>query len=63
MLLLTLLVIQVAVAAYAFVQFKGDDAEIKVDKLIQELVNKYYDGDKKYVDAVDAMQSFVRINL
>ncbi|OXU31611.1 CD63 antigen isoform X1 [Nasonia vitripennis] len=58
-LLLTLLVIQVAVAAYAFVQFKGDDSKGKIEDLIHDMVNKYFD-DKKYQDAVNAMQTFAQ---
>ncbi len=58
-LLLTLLVIQVAVAVYAFIQFKGDDSKGKIENVVHDMIKTYY-VDKSHQDAVNAMQSFAQ---
>lgn len=56
-LLLTLLVVQIAVASYAFIKLKDQDLEKKFNEDLRNLYEKYYDNGKVAQDGVNALQT------
>ena len=60
--LLTLLVVQIAIASWVIVGLKEENAEKKINKRVQDSVNKYFtsSSDREIVNAIQVLVCTLR---